>query len=145
METDEPTAQGGDPVVAAEDVALEFPDGIPGFPEARSFLLQELVEDGAFQLLHSLDVEGLELVVAQPWLFFPDYSPEIGETDQRELGIEQEQDALVFCAVTLPEDDGPPTMNLLGPFIVNRHTNVGRQIVLEDDAAAPVSAPLVLG
>ena len=67
----------------SEDVeVLHFPDGLPGFASARRFVLRDLVEDGAFQLLTSLDVDGLELVVGQPWLFFPDYAPEIGDDDQ---------------------------------------------------------------
>lgn len=130
---------------ATDDAALSFPDGIPGFPGAHRFVVQDLVEDGAFQLLTALDVEGLELVVAVPWLFFPDYSPEVGAQDQDDLGLESPEDALVFCAVTLPEDDGPPTMNLLGPFVVNRHTRVGRQVVLDDAEQTPVRAPLELG
>ena len=126
------------------DGVLHFPDGLPGFPTARRFLLQDLVEDGAFQLLTSLDVESLELVVGQPWLFFPDYAPEIADTDQQELGLRTPEDALLFCAVTLPEGEDPvPTMNLLGPFVVNRHTLVGRQVVLGDEET-PVRAPLPL-
>lgn len=132
------------PTSVADGAALSFPDGIPGFPDAHGFVLQDLVEDGAFQLLASTDVDGLELVVAHPWPFFPEYTPEIGLEDQRELGIDQPEDAVVFCAVTLPEDDGPPTMNLLGPFVVNRHTGIGRQLVLDDAEATPVRAPLVL-
>ena len=127
------------------DGVLHFPDGLPGFPGARRFLLQDLVEDGAFQLLTSLDVEGLELVVGQPWLFFPDYAPEIGEQAQREVGLRTPEDALLFCSVTLPEGEDPvPTMNLLGPFVVNRHTLIGQQVVLGDEDTHPVRAPLPL-
>ena len=51
---------------------------------------------------------------------------------------------LLFCAVTIPEGDEVATMNLLGPFVVNRHTLIGRQVVLKDEAATPVRAPLPL-
>lgn len=113
---------------------LTFPDGVPGFTDAKRFVLRDLVPDGAFQLLTCLDVEGLELVVGQPWLFFPDYAPEIGDDDQQEIGLQAPEDALLFCAVTLPEgEDAQPSMNLLGPFVVNRHTLVGRQVVLDED------------
>ena len=134
-----------DPQTTVLDGAvLSFPDGIPGFPQARGFVLDDLAADGPFRLLRSTDVDDLELVVGHPWPFFTDYAPEIGEEDQRDLGIEVPEDAVVFCAVTLPDDDGPPTMNLLGPFVVNRHTGVGRQVVLDDVGATPVRAPLVL-
>ncbi|PWG73689.1 flagellar assembly protein FliW, partial [Enterococcus hirae] len=72
-----------------------------------------------------------------------DYAPVIGDEDQAKLGIESPEDALLFCSVTLPEDeDATPTMNLLGPFVVNRHTRVGRQVVLQDEEQYPVRAPL---
>jgi flagellar assembly factor FliW len=128
-----------------EEQHLEFEDGIPGFPDAKHFQLVELVEDGAFQLLQSVDDPELSLVVAVPWLFFPDYSPELTDVDQSGLGIEDEADAVVFCAVTLDPEHRSAHMNLLGPFVVNVRTRKGRQIVLTDQdfplrAQLPVSA-----
>lgn len=123
---------------------LMFPEGIPGFPGAHRWTLTDLVEDGAFQLLSALDDPDLAMVVGVPWLFFPDYAPELPEPERTELGIERVEDAVVFCSVTIPEGGGVPTMNLLGPFIVNRHTRVGRQVVLEADPEV-VRAPLPLG
>ena len=128
---------------SAEDLVLTFEDGLLGFTDAQHFVLVDIVEDGAFQLLQCLDVDGLEMVVGQPWLFFPDYAPVIGDEDQGKLGIESPEDALLFCSVTLPEDeDAVPTMNLLGPFVVNRHTRIGRQVVLHDEEQYPVRARL---
>lgn len=127
-----------------DEQVLVFPEGIPGFPDARRWVLNDLVDDGAFQLLQSLDDPDLAMVVGVPWLFFPDYAPELPEPERRELGIERVEDAVVFCSVSIPEGGGTPTMNLLGPFIVNRHTRVGRQVVLESSTDA-VRAPLPLG
>jgi flagellar assembly factor FliW len=129
---------------SVDEYVLTFPDGIPGFPAAHRWMLSDLVEDRVFQVLASLDEPGLEMVVGVPWLFFPDYAPDLTETDRADLGIETVEDAVVFCSVTVPEGGGAPTMNLLGPFIVNRHTRVGRQVVLEADAEQ-VRTPLPLG
>lgn len=123
---------------------LEFDDGIPGFPDAHRFQLVEIVDDGAFQLLQSVDDPDLALVVAVPWLFFPDYSPELTDMDHSGLGIEDEQDAVVFCAVTLDSEHRTAHMNLLGPFVVNVKTRKGRQIVLTDQDY-PLRAELAMG
>lgn len=126
-----------------DDQHLEFDDGIPGFPDATRFQLVELVEEGAFQLLQSLDDPGLALVVAVPWLFFPDYSPELTDVDQFGLGILDVSDAVIFCAVTLDSENRTAHMNLLGPFVVNARTRKGRQIVLTDqDYALRAELPL---
>lgn len=127
-----------------EENLLEFEDGIPGFPDARRFQLVELVEDGAFQLLQSVDDPDLAIVVGVPWLFFGDYAPELTDVDQAGLGIESEEDAVVFCAVTLDADRKNAHMNLLGPFVVNARTRKGRQVVLTDQDF-PIRAPLQLG
>lgn len=127
-----------------EEQNLEFEDGIPGFPDARHFQLVELIDDGAFQLLQSVDDPSLSLVVAVPWLFFPDYAPELTDVDHTGLGIEQAEDAVVFCAVTLDSDQRSAHMNLLGPFVVNVKTLKGRQIVLTDQDY-PLRAELPVG
>lgn len=119
---------------------LDFPDGIPGFPEARRFVLGDLTDDGVFQLLRSLDHPDLSMVVCAPWLFFPDYAPEIDLEDQRDLGLDTPEDAMVFCAVNA-DDAGALHVNLLGPFVVNATTHRGRQVVLAAQDL-PVRAPI---
>lgn len=124
---------------------LQFRHGIPGFPNARRFVLIDFDDSGgsALQVLHSLDDPDLEMVVAVPWPFFPDYAPELGEADRQELGIEDPQDAVVFCAVTADAERDEVFLNLLGPFVVNATTLEARQVVLAD-TSQPVRAPVPL-
>lgn len=117
-----------------EDVPiLTFPAGIPGFPGSRRFTLQQLADDSAFQLLDSVSDDGVSMVVAQPWLFFPDYAPVIADQDQDELGLERPEDAVVLCPVAIDGEAKRLYVNLQGPLLVNIHTRVGRQCVLEED------------
>jgi flagellar assembly factor FliW len=127
-----------------EPHVLRFPDGIPGFPAARHWILEDLAEESAFQLLQCVDDPDLAMIVGVPWLFFPDYAPDLRDDEVQTLGIDDPEDAVVFCSVSIPEADGGPTMNLLGPFVVNRHTREGRQVVLGLDEAQ-VRTPLPLG
>jgi flagellar assembly factor FliW len=127
----------------ADEQALFFGDGIPGFPALRRFALVDLAADGAFQLLQSLDDPDVAMVVSVPWLFFPDYAPELGEADQRQLGIDAPEDAVVFCPVALDPEGETVHVNLLGPFVVNPRTKQGRQVVLSDPSL-PLRAPVRL-
>jgi flagellar assembly factor FliW len=122
---------------------LRFGDGIPGFPSLRRFALLELAEDGAFQLLQSLDDPDVAMVVSVPWLFFPDYELELADAERRDLGIDSPADAVVFCPVAIDADEETVYVNLLGPFVVNPNTREGRQVVLAD-ASLPVRAPVHL-
>lgn len=128
---------------AQDPPVLRFADGIPGFADAHRFLLSDLTEDGTFQLLTCVEDPELSLVVAIPWLFFPDYAPELPEGDRRGLGIEDPTDAVVFCSVTAEDDVDELVLNLRAPFIANAHTREARQVILQDEdlpLRAPVSA-----
>lgn len=114
-----------------DSAVLEFADGIPGFPEHRRFQLVDFAADSAFQLLQSVDDADMAMIVCNPWIFFPDYAPELSDADGEALEITRPEDAIVFCPVTIEAPD-KAFVNLLGPFIVNAGTHQGRQIVLVD-------------
>jgi len=122
---------------------LVFDDGIPGFPGLHRFVLVDVVPDGAFQELRSVEDPNVSMIVCVPWLFFPDYAPALGDEDRAELGIERPTEAVVFCPVTLDEDRDRVYVNLFGPFVVNAATRRGRQLVLTD-SGYPLRAPLEL-
>ena len=123
--------------------AIEFEEGIPGFPDLTRFVLVDIVDDGAFQTFQRVDVPAIGFVVAVPWLFFPDYAPVLTDVDQQGLDIERQEDAVVFCPVTVDAEASKAYMNLVGPFVVNIRTMRGRQIVLTDQEL-PLRAELPL-
>lgn len=121
---------------------LRFDDGLPGFPDDRRFALVDARDgDDVFYWLQSLDDPAVAFLAAVPWLFFPDYEPELPEADQALLGLERAADALVLCLLTVHRDQQTITANLLGPVIVNQQTRHGRQVVLAE-SRWPVQAPL---
>jgi len=132
-----------EPITAPEGAELVFDDGIPGFPDLHRFVLVDVVEDGAFQELRSVDDPTVSMIVCVPWLFFPDYAPEVPEDDRTELDLRDPEDAVVFCPVTLDEQRDAIYVNLFGPFVVNSSTRRGRQLVLTD-SGYPLRARLDL-
>ena len=110
--------------------ALHFPDGLPGLPDLERFVIVELREDGAFQQLQSLDNIDISMIVCVPWLFFPDYAPVLSDIEQAELGLDSADEAILFVPVSFDSDSRQVYLNLLGPFVVNAKTKVGRQLVL---------------
>lgn len=127
-----------------EDQILWFDDGIPGFPHSRRFVLVDMAEGSAFQILQSLDERDVSLIVTVPWLFFPDYDFELSELEQRELGISSVEETVVFSVVTLDGENHRVLLNLLGPIVVNAANRKGRQVVLVD-SELPVRAAVELG
>ena len=130
---------------SSEPQLVTMPHGIPGLSDDTEFLIRDLQPDEAsvFQLLESTTDDSVGLIVTVPWLFFPDYTPEVPDEEYYELDIQSVDEAMLFCSVTLEPDTETIYLNLLGPFIVNARTLVGRQVVLAD-SDYPVRAPVKL-
>lgn len=131
----EVSRDNGDTVNSDQPTILTFEDGIIGLPAVTQFVLTEVSpgapEDALFQLLRSLDGE-LSMVVTQPWVLFPDYAPDVPDSELEKIGASDESGVTLFNPVTLNAEEGCVYVNLLGPFIVNLETLQARQVVLAD-------------
>jgi flagellar assembly factor FliW len=120
---------------------LTFAGGIAGFPGAERFALVEVDGGNPLFRLCSLDVAGLEFVVAPPALFFPDYAPEVDDASTTRLGLDDADDALLLVILTLGSRAGEATANLLAPIILNCRDGRAAQVVLQGDHC--LRAPLM--
>lgn len=134
------TARFGE-IEVDEERVITCPEGLPGFPGARCFVLVDVRDTGVFYWLQSLDDPALAFLAVVPWPFFPDYEPELPEADQEALGLATADDALVLCLLTVQRAEQTVTANLMAPVVVNRTTRTARQVVLAD-AGWPLQAPL---
>ena len=135
---------GTDPNEIPEDKVILFDEGIPGLPDCRRFVILDLAPDSAFQVLQSVDTPDVSMIITVPWLFFPDYAPELSDLEQASLGIAGPEDVALFCSVVLtPDDKDTVFVNLMGPFVVNATTRRGCQFVLAG-SGYPLRAPVKL-
>ena len=131
-----------DATAGGELPELHFAGGLPGFSDARRFVLVRLGDElSPFSVLRSLDDDpdsrpGLEFVVTHPGLFFPDYAPEIDDDIAGRLELKSADDALLLVIVTVADPVAASTANLLGPIVVNRHTRAAAQAVLGNSGYA---------
>ncbi len=125
-------------------VEINFPAGLPGFPNAHRFELAPWGPAGSpFLLLSSVDDPDVGFVVVPPWVFYPEYEFELDTGTAERLGLTQAEDAVVFTVVTLRDKPDDSTVNLLGPIVVNRFTHEAAQVVLPS-AGYSVRAPLAV-
>ena len=124
-----------------EDAELTFRTGLPGFADARRFLLVRLDDLGSVFSLRSLEQPELRFLVVPPAPFFPTYEPEIDDEAAERLGLETAEDALVLLVVTPGERPEDTTANLLAPVVVNVRTAAATQVVLTG-TDLPLRAPL---
>jgi flagellar assembly factor FliW len=144
MSTMMPALQDESIVSAAESGALVLlTQPMIGFEHTSRYAIRPLGSDyGSYELMTSLEEQGLSFVVVPPGAIFSDYRFEIPESDVELLGLRDVSDVETWVLVTrkgLPV----PTVNLLGPLVVNRRTRVAAQLVLQDSgygAAVAVNA-----
>lgn len=112
--------------------AVVFEEGLLGFPDAQRFVL--ITADAGTDLywLQSLDDGALAFLTASPWTNFPDYEPDIPETDRAALELGSADDASVLCLLTVDREREVVTANLLGPVVINLRSRRARQVVLHD-------------
>ncbi len=122
---------------------IRFPEGLPGFPGARDFLLELLPGcAGRFLLLRSIEEDGPNLVLMPA----PQDSSIIAEEDVRaacrELGIAPTDLQLLFV-VTLNHDETrlDAYVNLRAPIFLDTSRGQACQLVLRDPRY-PIRHPL---
>jgi len=122
---------------------LTFARALLGFPDSHRFLLCSLGERYApFLSLTSIDQPGLDFIVVAPGALFSDYVFAIGEDDASLVEAATSDDIEVLVLVSRRKG-ASPTVNLMGPLVVNRRTDTATQIVLQDAGyavAVPVDA-----
>jgi flagellar assembly factor FliW len=117
-----------------KDEVIIFEQGLYGFEDRQKFILINLDDaEFPFNWLQSIENEELSFVLTSPFLFVENYEFELPDQVAETLSIEKPEDALILSTVVLNEELNKSTMNLQAPIIINRNSNKGRQIILEED------------
>jgi flagellar assembly factor FliW len=122
---------------------IRLPSGLLGFEHFRAYVLLANPAEEPFLWLQVLDDPRLAFLVVSPHSLLPQYRPDLSDEDVRSLALERPEDATVLSIVTI-RGSHEATMNLKGPIIVNRRTQVGRQVIPLNAADFSVEHPLPL-
>ncbi len=117
--------------VAEEDV-VTLAEGMLGFSEDTRFTLvpDELGEP--FLWMQSMEEPSLAFVVIEPSRVLTEYHFSVKKDQIKALKTDDVEDLQVYVIVTMASSVLDVTVNLQGPIVINKHTQVGQQIVLND-------------
>lgn len=118
-----------------EDQVIHFPAGLPGFENARRFIIMSVPEHQPFHWMECVD-EGntIRFAIINPLSFRPDYQPKIKKEELVALEIKDPKELLLYVIVTLRTPLMESTANLMGPLFINIREKMGKQIIIENDA-----------
>ncbi|BBB91694.1 MAG TPA: flagellar assembly protein FliW [Methylomusa anaerophila] len=115
----------------SEREVINFPEGLPGFPQEKAFALLPYKSESPFFFLQSLTDPDLTFLLAEPFSFFPNYEFEIDDQTIANLELSDKNTPEVYVIITFPAKVENMTANLLAPLVITRQSRKGKQIVLE--------------
>ena len=121
----------GEIEVSKEEI-LQFPYGIPGFIEEKTFALLPYQSNSPFSFLQSLNDPNLTFMVVEPFAFVEDYDFEVDDEITKELEISKENPPQIFNIVKALGKIEDMTVNLGAPIIVSWHKQMAIQYLIEN-------------
>ena len=115
-----------------EEKAVRMTEPLPGFHDLNKFAVLDPDPDNPFKWFQYLEKNDVCFLIADPAIFFPDYSIKIKATSLLDLELEDEGDAVVAVIINLGTEPSQMTANLRAPLIFNMKKNLCRQVILED-------------
>lgn len=115
-----------------ESRIIAFPLGIPGFPDAKRFVLLEYKEH--IQWLQAVDDPELAFIVTDPFSFFPEFSFTVDDETEKFLDVDDPSGIVVLVLLTVGSEG--VTANLRAPIVINSARYKGTQVLLEDERYA---------
>ena len=114
-----------------EDRIMNFPQGMPGFPDEKIFAFLPYETESPFAFLQSTSEPNLTFLLVEPFTFFHEYDFKVDDEIVDQLGISLENPPQVFNVVSIREKTEEMTANLLAPVLINWRDQKAMQIVLE--------------
>ncbi len=113
---------------------IRFPEGIIGFPDDREYVLLRKNGRAAIGWLHSTTNPALAFPVISldALAIEPKYFESITKAWHHPSGVDGVESELAVMAIVCAIANGPPTVNLLAPVVVDAVTRTGAQIFLLD-------------
>jgi flagellar assembly factor FliW len=124
----------------AQSEVIEFPWGIPGFPNLRHWLPLTVESHPTFVWLQSLDDVSVAIPTADPWTIFENYDPKMPAYAFQSLDIKEASDFATLCVVVVTSMAENMTMNLMAPILINLRNKKARQIMLDGSSYSPREA-----
>lgn len=117
-----------------ESKVIKFPEGLPGFPDSKRFLLMsENESEEMFYWLQSLDDGDVAFTLMDVYQVLKGYDPVVEKDEMGDLGDLSGSPLEIYNIVVIPEDAKQMRVNLKAPIVINMDAGVGKQVICNNE------------
>lgn len=111
-----------------EGELINFPWGIPGFEELKSYVLLQY-KNGPFQWLQSAEEPSVAFVVCPPDFLGLEYT--VPESKKSMINLAQKEDMVILNVVSFNKEKGSMRFHVRSPLLFNVAARIGYQWTME--------------
>jgi len=111
-----------------EEKIIDFPEGIPGFPFIKRYVLMDY-KDTALKWLQAVDDPDVAFIVVDPLIIKPDFNISLDDSMRAVLNLINDEDLAVLVIIRREGDN--IIANFQCPLLLNAGTMKGVQIFLD--------------
>ena len=116
--------------ITGSEVAFE--NGLSAFEDYKSFTYKKEMRLKPFIYMHSSYDPNVSFVCVDPFILTPSYSVKLTKETVQNLELEDKNNVIILCLVSVGKDMYTTTANLMSPIVINSRTMKGEQVILED-------------
>lgn len=116
-------------IEVAEEKIINFPEGIPGFPLLKRYILMDY-KDTPLKWLQAVDEPDVAFIVVEPRLINPDFNFVPDEQTKSLLELQKDDDLVIL--IIIRREGEQVVANLQYPLLFNSLSMKGMQICVEE-------------
>ena len=125
---------------------IRFPNGLPGFPNNREFVMVQQPQEKPFAWMQSVSNPKLVFAVVDAYAWVKDFTIEVDDSELQEMGSLNPLDYAVYFILRIVKKNSRTILQAKpnAPVIVNIHNRQARQIVVSTSSSLENAEALCL-
>jgi flagellar assembly factor FliW len=124
-----------DDAPAISERIIRFPNGLPGFPACREFIMAQKPDERPFAWLQSVSDPSVSFAVVDAYAWVKDFAFEVDDAELEQLGSANPMDYAVYFILRIEKGDNETTLKAKpnAPVLVNTRSRQARQFIFPVD------------
>ena len=110
---------------------IQFPNGLPGFPTSREFIMAQTPEERPFAWMQSVSDPDLVFAVVDAYAWVKDFMLEVDDSELEDMGSTDPMDYAVYFILRIQHQDSRTTLKAKpdATVLVNIRNRKAKQVI----------------